>query len=100
MREHTKLRAFEIADSVVMENYRVTRNFPKEELFEINLTDSSSSYEHSKQYCRRMCSEHRSRLPATYLTERSRLLSKLFGFMFVWRKMVACLRRWQCNCFD
>lgn len=33
MRDHTKLRAFEIADSVVMEVYRVTRGFPKEELF-------------------------------------------------------------------
>ncbi|XZE45236.1 four helix bundle protein [Pirellulaceae bacterium SH467] len=33
MRDHTKLRAFEIADSVVMEVYRVTRSFPKEEIF-------------------------------------------------------------------
>lgn len=33
MRDHTKLRAFEIADAVVMEVYRVTRIFPKEELF-------------------------------------------------------------------
>ncbi len=33
MRDHTKLRAFEIADKVVMEVYRVTRAFPKEELF-------------------------------------------------------------------
>ena len=33
MRDHTKLRAFEIADNIVMEVYRVTRGFPKEELF-------------------------------------------------------------------
>jgi four helix bundle protein len=33
MRDHTKLRAFGIADNVVMEVYRVTRGFPKEELF-------------------------------------------------------------------
>ena len=33
MRDHTKLRAFDIADNVVMEVYRVTRSFPKEELF-------------------------------------------------------------------
>ena len=33
MRDHTKLRAFEIADGVVMEVYRVTRSFPKEEIF-------------------------------------------------------------------
>ena len=33
MRDHTKLRAFEIADGVVMEVYRVTLGFPKEELF-------------------------------------------------------------------
>jgi len=33
MRDHNKLRAFEIADENVMEVYRVTRDFPKEELF-------------------------------------------------------------------
>ncbi len=33
MRDHTKLRAFELADNVVIEVYRVTRGFPKEELF-------------------------------------------------------------------
>ena len=33
MRDHTKLRAFEFADSIVMDVYRVTRGFPKEELF-------------------------------------------------------------------
>jgi hypothetical protein len=33
MRDHTKLQAFEIADNVVMEVYRITRSFPKEELF-------------------------------------------------------------------
>ena len=33
MRDHTKLRAFEIADENVMEIYRVTKVFPKEEMF-------------------------------------------------------------------
>ena len=33
MRDHTKLRAFELADQVVIDVYQVTRNFPKEELF-------------------------------------------------------------------
>ncbi|MEL6108523.1 MAG: four helix bundle protein [Planctomycetota bacterium] len=33
MRDHTKLRAFELADSVVMDVYRATRGFPKDELF-------------------------------------------------------------------
>ena len=33
MRDHTKLRAFELADEVVLLLYRVTKNFPKEELF-------------------------------------------------------------------
>jgi len=33
MRDHKKLRAFELADQVVMEVYRTTREFPKEELF-------------------------------------------------------------------
>lgn len=33
VRDHTKLRAFELADEVVMLVYRVTAGFPKEELF-------------------------------------------------------------------
>lgn len=31
MRDHTELRAFELADEVTVLIYRVTRNFPKEE---------------------------------------------------------------------
>lgn len=33
MRDHTKLRAFELADEVVIRIYRITRNFPKEEVY-------------------------------------------------------------------
>ncbi len=33
MRDHTKLRAFELADEVAMLVYRVTAGFPKTELF-------------------------------------------------------------------
>ena len=33
MRDHTQLRAFELADEVVMLVYRITTGFPKEELF-------------------------------------------------------------------
>ncbi len=33
MRDHTKLRAFELADDVAMLTYRVTRGFPKEEIY-------------------------------------------------------------------
>ena len=33
MRDHTKLRAFELADEVAMLVYRVTAGFPKEESF-------------------------------------------------------------------
>jgi len=33
MRDHTKLRAFELADDVAILVYRVTAGFPKEELF-------------------------------------------------------------------
>jgi len=33
MRDHTKLRAFELADEVVLLIYRATRKFPKEEVY-------------------------------------------------------------------
>ena len=33
MRDHTKLRAFELADQLVLLVYKQTTNFPKEELF-------------------------------------------------------------------
>ena len=33
MRDHTKLRAFELADEVAIMIYRITRNFPKEEVY-------------------------------------------------------------------
>jgi four helix bundle protein len=33
MRDHTKLRAFELADEVVILIYRITRPFPKEEIY-------------------------------------------------------------------
>ena len=33
MRDHTKLRAFELADEVAIITYRETRNFPKDEIY-------------------------------------------------------------------
>jgi len=33
MRDHRRLRAFELADEVALETYRLTKNFPKEEIF-------------------------------------------------------------------
>ena len=33
MRDHTKLRAFELADEVALMIYRVTQKFPKEEIY-------------------------------------------------------------------
>ena len=33
MRDHTKLKAFELADEVALLTYRITAGFPKEELY-------------------------------------------------------------------
>ncbi|MBK1876834.1 four helix bundle protein [Pelagicoccus mobilis] len=33
MRDHTKLRAFELADQIALETYHATKSFPKEEQF-------------------------------------------------------------------
>ncbi len=33
MRDHTKLRAFELADEVALLVYRITASFPREELY-------------------------------------------------------------------
>jgi len=33
MRDHRRLRAFELADELALETYRLTRKFPKEEAF-------------------------------------------------------------------
>jgi len=35
MRDHTKLRAFELADDLAVMIYKLTRNFPKEEIYGI-----------------------------------------------------------------
>jgi len=35
MRDHTKLRAFELADEVAVLVYRVTAEFPREELYNL-----------------------------------------------------------------
>jgi len=36
MRDHTKLRAFELSDELVVLVYRVTAGFPREELYGLN----------------------------------------------------------------
>ncbi|MBU6303722.1 MAG: four helix bundle protein [Verrucomicrobia bacterium] len=33
MRDHTKLRAFELADDLVLKTYKETAHFPKQEMF-------------------------------------------------------------------
>jgi len=33
MRDHTNLRAFELADEIALMIYRITKDFPKEEIF-------------------------------------------------------------------
>ena len=41
MCHHIKLRAFELADEVAVLGYRMTPGFPKEELYDLKLFDSS-----------------------------------------------------------
>ncbi|HUX55083.1 MAG TPA: four helix bundle protein [Williamwhitmania sp.] len=36
MRDHNQLRAFQLADEVVLLTYKITKSFPKEELFGIS----------------------------------------------------------------
>jgi four helix bundle protein len=33
MRDHTKFRAFELADEIVLKLYRITKRFPREEIY-------------------------------------------------------------------
>jgi len=33
MRDHRRLRAFDFADQVALETYRLTKSFPKEEVY-------------------------------------------------------------------
>lgn len=35
MRDHTKLKAFELADEIVLSIYQITKTFPKEEIYGI-----------------------------------------------------------------
>ena len=35
MRDHSKLRAFALADEIALQTYRATRNFPKDEMYGI-----------------------------------------------------------------
>jgi four helix bundle protein len=37
MRDHTKLRAFELADELVLHTYRITQDFPKNEQFGLTI---------------------------------------------------------------
>jgi len=41
MRDHTKLRAFELANEVAVLIYRVTRRFPKEEMYGLTSPEQS-----------------------------------------------------------
>ena len=43
MRDHTKLRAFEMADEVAILVYQVTAGFPKEELYGLTSQDEAGS---------------------------------------------------------
>jgi hypothetical protein len=33
MRDHRRLKAFDLADQVALETYRLTKSFPKEEVY-------------------------------------------------------------------
>lgn len=45
MRDHTKLRAFELADELVISVYRISSGFPKEERLGFLRNEDSSSIE-------------------------------------------------------
>ncbi len=55
MRDHTKLRAFELADDLAVRIYIITRKFPKEEIYRINITNEKSCCFSTFKYRRRMC---------------------------------------------
>ena len=43
MRDHTKLRAFELADEVAVLVYQMTARFPKEELYGLDFSNAAGS---------------------------------------------------------
>ena len=43
MRDHTKLKAFQLADQLVLEVYKATKDFPKEEKFGLTAQMRSSA---------------------------------------------------------
>ena len=55
MRDHSKLRAFELADQIAILIYRITRSFPKEENVWIDFSDAKGSRLHPIEYRGGMC---------------------------------------------
>jgi len=42
MRDHSKLKAFELADALALQVYRETAGFPREEQFWVEFSDATS----------------------------------------------------------
>jgi hypothetical protein len=64
MRDHTKLRAFQLANELALATYKATRAFPKEEIFGITAQMRRAAVFRRLEHWGRVREELRSRLPA------------------------------------